>query len=111
LDWDAVFCSVEKTGRILVLDSGFTTGSVAGEIVARVTMERFSNLKTAPARLAMPDAPEPTSFALTKGFYVRAADIVRTVFSMMGIEQPPIGAELYEPDPHDIPGDWFKGPF
>ena len=111
LDWDAVFCSVEKTGRLLALDSGFTTGSVAGEIVARVTMERFSSLKTAPARLAMPDVPEPTSFSLTKGFYVRAVDIVRTVFSMMGIEQPPIGADLYEPHPHDIPGDWFKGPF
>ena len=23
----------------------------------------------------MPDCPEPTSFSLTKGFYVRAADI------------------------------------
>ena len=111
LDWEAVFSSVEKTGRLLVLDSGFTTGSVAGEIVARVTMERFSSLKTAPARLAMPDVPEPTSFGLTKGFYIRASDIARTVFSMMGSEQVSIGVELFESIPHDIPGEWFKGPF
>jgi pyruvate/2-oxoglutarate/acetoin dehydrogenase E1 component len=75
LDWQAVFDSVARTGRLLALDSGFTTGSVAGEIVARVAMEQFDRLKVAPARLAMPDVPEPTSFGLTKGFYVRAADI------------------------------------
>jgi pyruvate dehydrogenase E1 component beta subunit len=111
LDWDAVFCSVEKTGRLLVLDSGFTTGSVAGEIVARVSMEKFSILKAAPARLAMPDVPEPTSFGLTKGFYIRASDIARTVVLMIGGDQVSIGIELFESIPHDIPGEWFKGPF
>ncbi|MEY4126412.1 MAG: hypothetical protein RL737_601, partial [Bacteroidota bacterium] len=39
LDWDMVVESVNKTGRLLVLDSGFTTGSVAGEIIARITIE------------------------------------------------------------------------
>jgi len=111
LDWISVFESVTKTGRLLALDSGFTTGSVAGEIIARVSMEMFNELNCAPARLAMPDIPEPTSPALTKGFYVRAADISIKVLNMMDKDTSAVRANLPEPIPHDIPGEWFKGPF
>ena len=111
LDWDAVMLSVAKTGRLLALDSGFTTGSVAGEIVARVAIEAFGKLKVAPARLAMPDVPEPTSIALTKGFYIRASDIAIKVLSMMDKNFDHVNADLPESVPHDVPGDWFKGPF
>lgn len=111
LDWEAIFKSVEKTGRLLALDSGFTTGSVAGEIVARVAMEKFSSLQVAPARLAMPDVPEPTSTALTRGFYVRAADVASKVLTIMGKNSDRVYSDLPEPTPHDVPGDWFKGPF
>ena len=103
--------SVSKTGRLLALDSGFTTGSVAGEIVARVSMEKFNFLKSAPARLAMPDVPEPTSPGLTKGFYVRASDISAKVLEILGRDVSLVTNELSEPIPHDVPGEWFKGPF
>src|SRR6185503_15844017 len=36
LDWDTVEQSVRRTGRLLVLDPGTLTGSVAGEVVARM---------------------------------------------------------------------------
>jgi len=111
LDWPTVFESVARTGRVLALDSGFTTGSVAGEIVARVAMEQFDRLTVPPARLAMPDVPEPTSYGLTRGFYVRAADIVVKVMEMMGRSAEGVREALPEPEPHDVPGDWFKGPF
>jgi len=111
LDWDAVMHSVAKTGRLLALDSGFTTGSVAGEIVARVAIEVFDKLKIPPARLAMPDVPEPTSYALTKGFYVRAADIAKKIMEMLGKDFSEVNNTLLEPTPHDVPGNWFKGPF
>jgi pyruvate dehydrogenase E1 component beta subunit len=111
LDWDAVIRSVQKTGRLLALDSGFTTGSVAGEVVARVAIDAFKHLKTPPARLAMPDVPEPTSPALTKNFYVRAADIAIQIMSMMGRDSSSVRVDLPEPTPHDVPGEWFKGPF
>lgn len=111
LDWKAVYRSVARTGRLLALDSGFSTGSVAGEIVARVAMEQFHLLKAPPARLAMPDVPEPTSFGLTKGFYVRPADIAEKVLAMMGHSTDDVHASLPEPTPHDVPGEWFKGPF
>ena len=57
LDWETVYTSVRKTGRVLVLDTGATTGSVAGEIVARIAIDLFSDLKAAPQRIALPDVP------------------------------------------------------
>jgi len=111
MDWEFIFESVKNTGRLLVLDTGFTTGSVAGEIVARVSMECFDSLKHKPCRLAMPDIPEPTSPALTKGFYVRANDIVIEVMKMFKLDFDSVKIDLPEPVPHDVPGDWFKGPF
>ncbi|MDB4138862.1 transketolase C-terminal domain-containing protein [Methylophilaceae bacterium] len=111
LDWETLMESVSKTGHLLALDSGFSTGSVAGEIIARVSMEKFNALKLAPARLAMPDVPEPTSPALTKGFYVRAADVAEKVMDMLGKDTGQVRKDLTEPRPHDIPGKWFTGPF
>jgi len=111
LDWNAVMDSVDKTGRLLALDSGFTTGSVAGEIIARVAMEKFNKLKLPPARLAMPDVPEPTSYGLTKNFYIRASDVAIKVMKMMDRNTDRVRLDLPEPIPHDVPGEWFKGPF
>ena len=111
IDWPHIFASVERTGRLLVLDPAFATGSVAGEIVARVAMERFSSLRAAPARLAMPDVPEPTSFGLTRGFYPGAGDIAAAALRLLGRSDADAHKALPEPVPHDVPGPWFKGPF
>jgi acetoin:2,6-dichlorophenolindophenol oxidoreductase subunit beta len=110
LDWHMVFSSVEKTGRLIALDSGFATCSIAAEVIARVALERFDCLKAAPIRLAMPDIPEPTSPALTKGFYVRAREIAESVARVLGRTDVNFD-QLKEPEPHDVPGDWFRGPF
>lgn len=111
IDWRSVFGSVEKTGRLLVLDPGATTGSIAGEVVAKVAMERMEFLICAPKRMAMPDVPEPTSPELTKGFYTRAGDVASKVFEMFGRANEGVAESLPEPTPHDVPGAWFKGPF
>lgn len=111
IDWDSIFYSVKKTGRILACDTGFTTCSVAGEIIARVSIELFDKLKAKPLRLAMPDVPEPTSFGLTKGFYIGAGDIARKCLDIFDHKTDNESEIIPEPVPHDIPGDWFKGPF
>jgi len=111
IDWEAIFASVERTGRLLVLDPACATGSVAGEIVAQVVMERFSSLRAAPVRIAMPDVPEPTSFGLTKSFYPGAREIAETSLKMLGRPIDCAKAYLAETEFHDVPGPWFKGPF
>ncbi|OQW86602.1 MAG: alpha-ketoacid dehydrogenase subunit beta [Thiotrichaceae bacterium IS1] len=111
LDWETIFRSVEKTGRVLVLDTGTQTCSVAGEIVARVAMELFSVLKQSPRRLALPDFPTPTSPALTEDFYKGSEDIVNEVGKMLENKFSTDEILAKRTVPHDIPGEWFKGPF
>lgn len=111
IDWETIFASVGRTGGLLVLDTATETLSVAGEIVARVAMELFGSLKIPPRRIALPDAPTPTSYALTRAFYPGAEEIARTVGLMLGVEVDLDGMSARRPAHHDIPGDWFKGPF
>lgn len=111
IDWPAVFDSVRRTKRMLALDTGTTTGSVSGEVVARVAAECWESLAAAPRRLAMPDFPEGTSPALTANYHVRAEHIVTTVGEMLGRRVDPQPLADQRKYPHDVPGEWFKGPF
>ena len=65
--------------KILVLDTGVSTCSVASDIVSKLSTGYFSLFKEPPLILTMPEVPEPTSYALTKGFYIRAADIANQI--------------------------------
>lgn len=106
--WQGIYDSVTKTGRFIVCDSAHTSFSVGAELVASVTEHCFKSLKSAPQRLGLPDYPEPTSFGLTKDFYMNADNIVNRIREML--LQEPLAIEE-SAMPHDIPGKWFKGPF
>lgn len=111
MDWDTVLGSVSRTGRLLALDTGAVTGSVAGEIVARAAIDCWGALKGQPRRITMPDIPEPTSFGLTRGLHPRSDNIVATVNEMLGTSVPTQELVAARQHPHDVPGNWFKGPF
>ncbi len=114
IDWELIKSSVRKTGKLLVLDTGYETGSVAGEIIAKIAIENYQDLKASPIRMAMPDVPEPASFGLTKDLFIRYDKIVKEVCKMIGDPNHAIMkdiASIVETVPHDVPGDWFKGPF
>jgi pyruvate dehydrogenase E1 component beta subunit len=111
LDWDAVLGSIEKTGRLLAVDTSNVMCSVASEIIATAACRCFSKLKCPPRRLTVPDHPSPTSPALAERFYPRAEDIAAVAADMMSrtLDVSPIRAA--RTSPHDVPGDWFNGPF
>lgn len=111
IDWSTVLTSIRKTGRLVALDTSNSMCSVASEIVGTAAIECFSSLKQAPLRITLPDFPAPTSPALTEKFYPRAEDIASAVAGMFGktIDVKPIIQARNTP--HDVPGDWFKGPF
>jgi acetoin:2,6-dichlorophenolindophenol oxidoreductase subunit beta len=111
VDWDAIKASVYKTGKLLVLDTGHLTGSVSGEIVARVVQECWGALTAAPRRLAMPDYPEATSPALTARYHVRAETIAKEVCLLIDRGCEALALAGQRTHPHDVPGDWFTGPF
>jgi len=111
IDWDLVFLSVRKTGRLIALDTGHATGSIAGEVLARVSSECWDSLKSAPQRIAMPDFPEGTSPALTKNYHPRAEHIVMKISKMFGKVIDTSDLAEKRSHPHDVPGSWFNGPF
>ncbi|MBU1109670.1 MAG: alpha-ketoacid dehydrogenase subunit beta [Candidatus Riflebacteria bacterium] len=111
IDWKTIVDSVRKTGRLLVLDTGWETLSVAGEIIARCATECFDSFKCPPVRMALQDCPTPTSCALTKNYYKEAADVGQAIAKMLNIEISLEPLKQLRGINHDVPGDWFKGPF
>lgn len=61
LDTDTVVASVEKTGRLLVVDEAYLPCGIQGEIAATVTEEAFDALEAPPRRLGNPGVPVPFS--------------------------------------------------
>ena len=111
IDWEKISLSVKKTGRLLVLDIGAGAVSVASEIVSKMSTDNWSDLKAAPVKICMPDKAQPTSPALTKGFYPDASTIVRNISALVGKELEWESLSAKQSWPHDVPGTWFNGPF
>jgi pyruvate dehydrogenase E1 component beta subunit len=111
IDWTTIEESMRRTRRLLVLDTGYTTGGIAGEIVAHIATGCWGDLAGAPRRLAMPDAPEATSPALTRDYHIRAEHIAETIGEMLGRPVEAESLRARRKGPHDVPGDWFTGPF
>jgi pyruvate/2-oxoglutarate/acetoin dehydrogenase E1 component len=111
--WDAaaVLASVRKTGRLVVADTSWKLFGVSAEIVATVTEEAFSALKSAPERVASPDHPSPTSPVLADNFYPRAGDIVVAAKRTLGREPTSRLLCLAPGQRLDIPDPSFTGPF
>ena len=81
---DDIILSVKKTQNLLVVDSGTMTGSFSGEVISKVVENiPTSCLKNQPKRLALPDAPAPTSRVLESAYYLKENDIEEAVLSML----------------------------
>lgn len=76
LDETLILHSVQKTGRLLIADTGWITGGVGSEIAALVAEKGFTFLKAPLKRIACPDVPTPASYTLEAAFYPNYAQIV-----------------------------------
>lgn len=84
LDPSLIIESVKKTGKLLVVDGGWRTCGVAGEVIASVVENLPQEfLKKSPRRLTLPDAPAPTSRKLENIYYQTVDEIVDVVISMV----------------------------
>jgi len=111
LDFETIRESVDRTGRLVVIDSGHLEFGVTAEILAR-TVESGVILKSPPVRLGLPQAPTPTTAALADGYYPRAIDVLQAVTRQLGLGSNP--AWLTDPDagsPRDQPNRNFTGPY
>jgi 2-oxoisovalerate dehydrogenase E1 component beta subunit len=68
LDEEAVVATVRKTSRVIVLTEEQATGSVAGDIAARIAERAFEWLDAPVSRLCCPDTPVPYSPALEDAY-------------------------------------------
>jgi pyruvate dehydrogenase E1 component beta subunit len=59
MPWATILASVEKTGRVVVVDEARLTCSVASELAAGIAERAFGALKAPVRRLAVPDVPIP----------------------------------------------------
>lgn len=84
LAFDEIIASVEKTRKLCVVDGGWRTCGLAGEVIAGVCEKTHpALLERAPVRLTLPDAPAPTSGPLESTYYFQSEEITATVLRLV----------------------------
>jgi len=78
LDFESVYASVNKTGKVLVLHEDTLTGGIGAEISARITEQCFEHLDAPVRRCASLDTPVPFAAGLEKQFL--ATNELETIF-------------------------------
>ncbi len=83
--WDrqTVLASVERTGRLVVADSGWATCGVSADIAAVVADEAFHALRAPIRRVTLPEAPAPVSEPLERAYYPDAQTIRAAVEKLL----------------------------
>jgi 2-oxoisovalerate dehydrogenase E1 component beta subunit len=79
LDQEAILATVRKTSRVIVLTEEQTTGSVAGEVAARIAQNAFEWLDGPVHRLCCPDTPVPYSPTLEEAYLPNVDKLVAKV--------------------------------
>jgi 2-oxoisovalerate dehydrogenase E1 component beta subunit len=79
LDQETILASVRKTSRVIVLTEEQITGSVAGEVAARISQHAFEWLDGPVHRLCCPDTPVPYSPTLEEAYLPNVDKLVARV--------------------------------
>jgi pyruvate/2-oxoglutarate/acetoin dehydrogenase E1 component len=117
LNLEPVRAAVRETGHLITVDTGWRMFGIGAEIVAAIVGDCFSDLKSAPVRLGLPDHPTPSSRGLLPGFYPDAQSIVATAGEMLNISPRNLASaasalsKQRDGLPIDVPDPFFKGPF
>lgn len=84
LDEGTLLESVARTHRIVVVDEGWRTCSLAAEIVARVAERAFYDLDAPPARVCSEEVPIPYARHLEEAALPQVPKIVAAVKTLLG---------------------------
>ena len=82
IDHQTIFKSVEKTGRLICIDTTNEAFSIGSEIIANVAKNQSIKLKNIPVAVVCPNTPCPTSTALTEFFYPTKIDITNKILAL-----------------------------
>ena len=83
-DPSIVQSSVEKTGRLVVVDGSWATAGMSAEVIASV-LEGIDpgRLSARPRRVTLPPAPAPTSRVLEQAYYPTTDDVVAAALATL----------------------------
>jgi pyruvate dehydrogenase E1 component beta subunit len=84
LDDETVMGSVRKCRRAVVVDEGWRTGSLAGEVMARIVEQAFYDLDAPLARVCSEEVPIPYARHLEEAALPQPHRIVAAVRAMLG---------------------------
>jgi len=84
LDWDTLVASLRKTHRVLVVDEGWRTCSLAAEIIAGLTERAFYDLDAPPARVCSVEVPMPYAKHLEDAALPMPPKIVAAALALLG---------------------------
>jgi pyruvate dehydrogenase E1 component beta subunit len=84
LDLPTILGSVAKTGRAVVVDEGWYTGSLAAEVSARIMEGAFYELDAPVARVCSAEVPIPYAMHLEDAALPQTDTIVRQVKKLFG---------------------------
>lgn len=85
IDDETIMASVARTRRAVVVDEGWRTGSLAGEIAARVQEQCFWHLDAAVGRVCSVEVPIPYPKHLETAALPQVEDIVAAVKALPGV--------------------------
>ena len=113
LQTKTIIDSVKKTGRILVIDSGFKKFGLGAEIISQISENCMGSLKAKPVRMGLPFIPTPSSRFLAKTYYPNKKTILCAVLDILNKNKNKIKLlKLIKSNiPVDVPDLNFKGPF
>jgi pyruvate dehydrogenase E1 component beta subunit len=84
LDDAAIGASVRKTRRVLVVDEGWRSGSLAAEVMARVVEQVFYELDAPPARVCSQEVPIPYAKHMEEAALPQVGAIVAAAKRLLG---------------------------
>ncbi|MCL4144986.1 UNVERIFIED_CONTAM: hypothetical protein GTU68_062870 [Idotea baltica] len=86
MDFEAIFKSVKKTNRLVILEEAWPFASVSSEITYQVQEQIFDFLDAPIQRITTADTPAAYSPVLLKEWLPNADDVVKAVKSVMYVK-------------------------
>lgn len=84
IDYETIFASVMKTGRLLTVEEAWPQHGVGSEIIASVVESNvFDYLDAPPQRIATADVPNPYAFNLESVWYPQVSNVVNVAKEMV----------------------------
>ena len=84
LDDATIIGSVRRTRRVVVVDEGWCTGSLAAEVMARIVEQAFYDLDAPPARVCSEEVPMPYAKHLEDAALPQAPKVAAAAKGLLG---------------------------